>query len=156
MGKKLKITWNCICKVNNSCYYLRSLPKILTLIYASIQCVCVCVCEKERRRERKERGGRKTQSHVDTWLCIWLFWINNMIFFLKHFLMTTSLNAWLYHNLFSKPLWNGLTFLCVCNIINNAAVNDLCTYLLLLPYKSTQGWFKGSTILPVKILRLNN
>ena len=36
-------------------------------------CVCVCVYEKERRRERKERGGRKKQSHVDTWLCIWLF-----------------------------------------------------------------------------------
>ena len=117
----------------------------------------VCVYEKERRREKKERGGRKKQSHVDTWLCIWLFWINNMIFFfLKHFLMTTSLNGWLYCNLFNKLLWNGLIFFCICNVINNVTVNDLCTYVLLLPYESTQGWFNGSKIFLVKILRLNN
>lgn len=47
-------------------------------------------------------------------------------------------------------------FFCICNVINNVAVNDLCTYVLLLPYESTQGWFNGSKIFLVKILRLNN
>ena len=118
----------------------------------------VCVCMKKRGEGRKKKEEEERSNHMWILGCVFGCFesITWFFFFLKHFLMTTSLNGWLYCNLFNKLLWNGLIFFCICNVINNVTVNDLCTYVLLLPYESTQGWFNGSKIFLVKILRLNN